>query len=278
MENTFYLQLVLFVGLINSQAFSQEQPYQYDVEVKYRLISQPDSTDRNSVQTEFMTLLIGKAQSLFCATQYLVMDSAITAELVKGNTLGPSFGFLNAQGTKNTLVVFKNSSQTITYERASRFVDQIFFSYPEARLQFDWTILADTMSIGGIPCQKASTVYGNRIWHAWFAPSIPIQDGPYKFIGLPGLILKVNDSREQWNFDLASIRNVNKTVKIGFSNSEPQHLKSKEEYLSKKKHLRDNTVQLLNLRWGMEDNAANRKHFGDIAAKDNNWIELYKGK
>lgn len=81
-------------------AFSQEQPYQYDLEVKYRLISQPDSTDKNSMQTEFMTLLIGKAQSLFCATQYLVMDSAITAELVKGNTLGPSFGFLNAHGTK----------------------------------------------------------------------------------------------------------------------------------------------------------------------------------
>src|SRR5699024_7108568 len=63
MKNTFYLLLVLFVGLINSQAFSQEQPYNYKAEVKYKLTWQSDSTDKSSVKSEFMTLLIGDTQS-----------------------------------------------------------------------------------------------------------------------------------------------------------------------------------------------------------------------
>src|SRR5690606_9550197 len=114
----FLLLLALFAGLISSQAFSQQQPYQYKVEVKYKLTFQPDSTDKSSVKSEFMTLLIGDTQSMYCATQFLVMDSAIRTELVKGNTFGPSMDFFVQHGTKNSLVVFKDSSKIIAYERA----------------------------------------------------------------------------------------------------------------------------------------------------------------
>lgn len=278
-KNTFYLLLALFAGLISSQAFSQQQPYQYKVEVKYKLTFQPDSTDKSSIKSEFMTLLIGDTQSMYCATQFLVMDSAITAELVKGNTFGPSMDFFMQHGTKNSLVVFKDSSKIIAYERANK-VDHIFFGYTEPKQQFGWTVLADTMSIGGIPCQKASTYFGNRKWYAWFAPSIPINEGPYKFNGLPGLILKINDSQEYWNFDLASIKNINTTLKIDFLNKKPQLLKNKEAFLSRKKNGRDNRFQLEKLKGGYtySDAAAVRKMYEDDARKDNNWIELYNGK
>jgi GLPGLI family protein len=40
---------------------------------------------------------------------------------------------------------------------------------------------------------------------AWFAEKIPFNDGPYKFKGLPGLILEIEDSKENHIFLLQKI-------------------------------------------------------------------------
>jgi len=281
MKPNSYSALLLFTSLISLQAFSQQQPYQYQVEVIYKLTSQPDSTDKKSIKEEFVTLLIGNAQSIFCATQYLVMDSAITAELTKGNTFGPPMGFFLANGTHNSLVVFKDTSTIFTFEPASRFISPAtVYKYEEPKSQFSWTILEDTLSIGGIRCQKATTEFGGRKWVAWFAPSIPINEGPYKFNGLPGLIFRVNDTQQYWNFDLASATTVNKSVEIHFQNKTPQPIKDKETFLSKKKYSRDNRFQLMKLQGGyrFKDPAYSMKKYEEDAKKDNNWIELYNGK
>lgn len=241
---------------------------------------QPDSTNPGSIQQEYMTLLVGAGQSVFCARQFLVMDSAITAELKKGNSLGPSMGFFLANGTHHSQLVFKEAAKLVTYEKASRFITPaVVYRYEEPKAPFNWEIVADTVSIGGIVCQKATTRFGNRQWIAWFAPSIPISDGPYKFHGLPGLILKVSDAQYYWNFDLAGIKNINKHLSINFLNKTPQPLKSKEEFLAKKKHMRDNRFQLMKLSGDRFSNpAAFMREFKEKARQDNNWIELYKGK
>jgi GLPGLI family protein len=58
----------------------------------------------------------------------------------------------------------------------------------------EWKILPDKQKIGEYNAQKAVTSYGGREWIAWFSSDIPFQDGPYKFYGLPGLIVKLEDS------------------------------------------------------------------------------------
>ena len=40
---------------------------------------------------------------------------------------------------------------------------------------------------------------------AWFAPDLPYSDGPYKFNGLPGLIVKISDTRNQFIFEMKSV-------------------------------------------------------------------------
>lgn len=270
--------LFLICLVIYSNLFAQKQPYNYDVEVKYKMTYQPDSTDGKSIQSEFMTLLIGKEQSVFCATQYLIMDSAISAEKAKGNKFGPSMGFFQAHGTHNSLVIFKDSSSLITYNVASRFITpSVLYKFTEPKSLFNWVISEDTISIGGIVCQKAETNFGNRRWIAWFAPSIPINDGPYKFNGLPGLILKVYDTQNYWNFDLASILNINRELKINFLNKKAVPLKSKKDFFTKKKFSRDNRFELMKLNGDKFSNPVSfEKKFKEDAKKDNNWIELYK--
>ena len=58
----------------------------------------------------------------------------------------------------------------------------------------DWKILPEKEKIGNWEAQKATTEFGGRKWTAWFCEEIPLSDGPYKFKGLPGLIVKISDA------------------------------------------------------------------------------------
>ena len=40
---------------------------------------------------------------------------------------------------------------------------------------------------------------------AWFTSEIPIQRGPWKFGGLPGLIVKISDAKKEYNFELVKL-------------------------------------------------------------------------
>ncbi len=78
-----------------------------------------------------------------------------------------------------------------------------------------WQINADTMTILNQPCQKATTTFRGRDYIAWFASNIPFQSGPWKFNSLPGLIIKVNDTKNQFAFECVAISSkTNRTKNI----------------------------------------------------------------
>lgn len=92
-----------------------------------------------------------------------------------------------------------------------QYVDRIsknLFAYEET-IKFDWKILSDKEKIGEYNTQKATTEFGGRKWTAWFSTDIPFQDGPYKFYGLPGLIVKIEDEGKNYSWLLSG----NKLVK-----------------------------------------------------------------
>lgn len=73
----------------------------------------------------------------------------------------------------------------------------------------DWTLQGDTASFLGHQCQKAMCHWRGRDYIAWFAPDIPIRRGPWKFGGLPGLIMKVHDVDSLYVFEAVAIENGN---------------------------------------------------------------------
>ncbi|MCC7400489.1 MAG: GLPGLI family protein [Chitinophagaceae bacterium] len=88
------------------------------------------------------------------------------------------------------------------------------FSYTQAYLskepclpKMDWNIIPDsTKKIGNYDCIMATESFRGRNYTAWFTPDIPVSDGPWKFYGLPGLILDVYDSTGTVRF---TVRNIN---------------------------------------------------------------------
>lgn len=77
--------------------------------------------------------------------------------------------------------------------------------YSEHQPSFDWKISNETQSILSYECQKAETNYGGRNWTVWFTPEIPVDCGLWKFAGLPGLILKAEDSGGFYRFTCLSV-------------------------------------------------------------------------
>lgn len=59
---------------------------------------------------------------------------------------------------------------------------------------YHWQIdPADSKTVLGYPCRRATCNYQGQEIVAWFAEEIPIPDGPRNFAGLPGLILLLED-------------------------------------------------------------------------------------
>ncbi|NCA86767.1 MAG: GLPGLI family protein [Clostridia bacterium] len=106
---------------------------------------------------------------------------------------------------------FPNGHVTFT-----RTVNTIPMKYEEPLDQFDWQLSIDTATIAGYLTQKATTKYGGREWVAWFTPEIPYNDGPYKFYGLPGLIVKIYDTKQHYVFELLEITQPKEKVRIEY--------------------------------------------------------------
>ena len=76
----------------------------------------------------------------------------------------------------------------------------------------DWKLLDEYQSVLGIRCQKATCEFRGRTYEAFFTSEIPYNDGPYKFDGLPGLILKVKSLDGALEIKAKMITNIEEDV------------------------------------------------------------------
>ena len=76
--------------------------------------------------------------------------------------------------------------------------------------KMNWKIESETKKVDHYILQKATTNFGNRKWVAWFNSSIPFQQGPYKFQGLPGLIFELEDENKAFVYKLIKSQNLPK--------------------------------------------------------------------
>lgn len=61
----------------------------------------------------------------------------------------------------------------------------------------NWTISDDTRRIQNYDCKKATAHFRGRDYTAWFTTDVPIIAAPWKFFGLPGLLMDIEDDRHQ---------------------------------------------------------------------------------
>lgn len=94
--------------------------------------------------------------------------------------------------------------------------------------KLDWKILTESKEIGTYTVIKAETSFRGRDYTAWFAPSIPIQAGPWKLFGLPGLIFKVEDTEAHYAWELTSLEEIDVTNDLAITDTNYTELSLKE--------------------------------------------------
>lgn len=104
-------------------------------------------------------------------------------------------------------------------EMKEQYIDRVsmnLFGYDDP-IKFTWNIQPEKQKIGEYNTQKATTEYGGRKWNAWFSSDIPFQDGPYKFYGLPGLIVKIEDDEKNYSWMLSGNKKIENYEELSYS-------------------------------------------------------------
>lgn len=151
----------------------------------------PDSTKTDSIITENTRLEIYKDHSEFLSDITAKKDSA-TASAIEKNQSQASVTLPDGE-YKNKVYKSKKHIYTIEYIGIQPF--KVI-----RKINLSWKLSNETKKIQGYNCQKATVDFGNRKWEAWFTSEIPIQEGPYIFDNLPGLIIQMNDLDNQHSF------------------------------------------------------------------------------
>lgn len=197
MKNRPIIIFIFSLLLISSSLHAQRVRFYYN----YKSI--PDSLNKENIVDELMVLElnIDEKQSAFFSHIKLKSDSVMAANTIKGKWMMPN------SSIKTQYVIAKNldKKETFYYTRNHTIVP---VSKVEDHRKFDWKITNEKDSILIYSVQKATSDFGGRSWNAWFTNDIPFSDGPYKFSGLPGLILKISDVTNSHSFELIGLEKI----------------------------------------------------------------------
>ncbi|MCD0477525.1 GLPGLI family protein [Chryseobacterium sp. LC2016-29] len=184
MKGSLFL-LVFFFSL------STAQNNRFFYEVKFK----EDSTQTEH-QKVFMVLDINPTETKYYDNTFLEKDSINKA----------NHSQLTNWTSQIPVTRKKNSNKNSNYT----FIDNQLYSYPTEDL-IQWKLSDKTKKYLHFDLQEATANFGGRKWTAWFTKEIPLSEGPYKFTGLPGLIVLLEDDRNQYSFALVKSKKLEKT-------------------------------------------------------------------
>ncbi len=175
---------------------SAKYKFSYDLTFVY------DSTKINSTLKNQLVLLIGDQESKFfvdIAPQEYKKASGNVFQMVESRGLAATEIFKNFKTKKETIITNLRTQVSI---------------YDEEIPALNWNITNESMVILSYTCKKATTTFLGRQYEAWFTPDIPIDNGPWKLGGLPGLILKANDVQNYYIFECTGIESLKTKIPI----------------------------------------------------------------
>ena len=224
MKRAIFLFLVLTifsVATINAQHFNYLANFEdlskftiidsAHLKCSYKLTYLKDSLDRDNKSSDRQVLLVGKNISKYYSQYALDYNHFVVEHLKTHETYQrtPNKGAWSYEVFKN----YPQGKETVT-DIASTLRKS--FLYEDNLSIPQWQITNEKQKILSYDCQKATTTFRGRQYVAWFTTEIPIPNGPWKFGGLPGLILKIYDSKENFIFECDGIELLKKKEPIKF--------------------------------------------------------------
>jgi GLPGLI family protein len=239
-KRVFTIMIFIAIFIKSIPVLAQTEPIKdAKIRINYKLTYQPNKDKTEFKRVRDVLLLIGEDISQSLLQNLYIRDSIFRTvninEILSDLSIVPRISLY--------FQVFKNHPAGKITTTDNIFTD--FYIYEEEYGFMKWELLENQKELSGFNTRKAITTYGGREWIAWFTTEIPIHDGPYKFHGLPGLILQVYDSKKHYNFEFISLTPVEST-RIYFPTRTLIPIK-REEYIHLANQFREHSTPTISM-------------------------------
>lgn len=245
-----------------------------DIEVSYTMTSPNMRTGKLGDSTHQYILLANSSQSKFYSPRTEQIDSLCSTpdgkakfkEMQRAAALAGNFDDIPRRDGSMYVVKSTDTNVMKVYDTAG--MEQYVVEEPIENI--DWTLSEDSLkNVLGYDCIMATADYHGRKWTAWFTPEIPLQAGPWKLAGLPGLILEADADNGVYSFVATGIQNTTRQIS-------PVYLADRYEKVSRKDLLKaqrsffDNPLGQINAKFGDKGVVVS----GDVKFADASVVDL----
>lgn len=228
-----------FLTIICTYSYSQTDTAK--LLLQYKLTFQPDSTNNEYRVSEVFQLLIGRKHSMYISSNQLKRDEYI--DQIKQQATVGALTEINLTGLPRSRFqarIIHNITTGSTNTYSTILTDKYYYEVDVPK----WKLLNQYKKISGYNCQLATCSFGGRDFEVWFTPDIPIQDGPFIFKKLPGLVISANDIRNHYVFILENISQ-DQNYKVFSIHEDGAELVKRSEFMQMKIKLRDNSIAMI---------------------------------
>lgn len=117
-------------------------------------------------------------------------------------------------------------------------------SYEEPIDPMNWEITQQQDTVAGYLCTQAEADFRGRHYRVWFAPDIPLNMGPWKFAGLPGLVLRAEDADGAFTWECVGIETTREPI---FDYRIPDKKTTREQYIKWERAYHQAPATMLNM-------------------------------
>lgn len=220
--------VVLFSVLLNSKPEKIGSKY-----IEYELVT----TIEGRTYKEISNLKCSHNESIF----YTLPEKKNSVEI---DTNDDSKLYVTEKKNNNYKVINLREKTLISYSQ----IDGKNYKITEGLQMLDWVISKnkkDLKKINNFLCNKATLSFRGRNYVAWYTKKLPFSFGPWKFCGLPGLILEIYDTNKAYHWTATKINNLNdETINLDIIEKSNLTEISLREYIKRQDEYRKSKLDL----------------------------------
>lgn len=265
------MKSIIFFILIFSFSTVYGQDITYNMKVVYQFKFQPDSTNVNSkITTENFLLYTGKLKSFYISANQHALDTFI--EKATGVQDIGAMQKIPKSSSYKRIIKGISPGKLLVYDDLA--ADLVVYTDD---VQLKWQLHPEKKDYSGMKLKKATTFFRGRNYIAWYNEDIPVSDGPYKFYGLPGLIIELHDEKMQYEWMAIDLVMPEIVTTLSLSYSKKAIATTRKDFVkASDEFFNDPGARLQSL--GMVVSAEDKKRFQEQAKQrnktNNNKIEL----
>lgn len=198
--------------------------------VRYKRVHQSISGKRDLRGYRPQVLLIGDRLTWYGNEGHLAADSVWDQEVRAGKDLLSFYTqYTKASGAypaESIVIQDRRKDSLFFFDRI--FVDR--YRYDEPIPHQSWQLTSGDSVVAGYKCHRAVTRWRGRDWVAWYSEELPMSYGPYKFGGLPGLILCLYDATGDYRYTMEAMEHLSQPKNIYYKPSKNIFRTHRKEY------------------------------------------------